>query len=616
MAVNPKKYEYVLPVGTVLEGGERPYTIESVLGQGGFGITYKVKGTVRVGNLRVEASFAVKEHFMKGRCHRADDGVTVEYSEEAAMDVEDSMKDFIAEGNLLARICKGNPNVVNVNEVFEGNNTAYYVMEYLDGGDLRHLIRDNGGGITEEQAMSIMQPIAQALDYLHQNKQLHMDVKPENIVIRSGIDGNADMPVLIDFGVSLHFDSKGNLTTTHPMIGVSKGYSPIEQHSMVKKFEPTLDVYAFAATWFYLLTGHDPVDAFDITPTYIDNSLPADIKKQTREALKAGLRKEKTERAQSIAAFLKGFEARYTLPVGYVLPSPNTTYRIVSVGKTADNSIQYSARLFSNDSRDGEGDAGATQTFSYTIYECYSKDVFTRGDDEAVVLKKGRQKEELLGGFLEKAKERCGLSQIGESNIDEDLVNCELFEANGTYYVAVKRGYRLPTEKKRVGQDVRKNFWKIGLGVSFVLVAIVLALLLSKRGGSSSQPVPAEVAQTDSAETEIEVVPAEEEEVITSKEDVKEEEKPEADKPVVATPVKCQVCGKVNCTTKHKRCAYCGKWDCTVNHNKCSVCGKDNCNPSKHKKCPTCGKWDCTKTHVKCAVCGKMDCTNPLHKDF
>ena len=207
---------------------------------------------MRNGQIRTRTYFAIKEHFVKGRCHRASDGVTVEYSQEAAADVEDSLKDFIKEGQLLQSICqvknpkdaknKGYQNIVPVNEVIEVNNTAYFVMEYLDGGSLRDMIQKTGSGMSEEKALSLMVPICQAVGYIHSHGILHMDIKPENIVIRRDIFTLKEEPVLIDFGVSLHFDRRGSLTTKHTSFGRSEGFSPVEQYGEIQSFQPKIDV--------------------------------------------------------------------------------------------------------------------------------------------------------------------------------------------------------------------------------------------------------------------------------------------------------------------------------------------------------------------------------------
>lgn len=210
-----KKYEWALPIGTILYGGQYPYEVIDVLGHGGFGITYKVKARVSLNNIKVDVFFALKEYFPTG-CWRGDDRATIQFSKALDADFMSGLKDFITEGDRLQKICNVNPHIVNVNEVFEANSTAYFVMEYLSGGDLRQMVKNNGGPLSEATMMSILNPIAIAIDAVHQNHILHLDIKPENIVMRLGDDGTPDVPVLIDFGIAVHFDNSGNPTTTRP----------------------------------------------------------------------------------------------------------------------------------------------------------------------------------------------------------------------------------------------------------------------------------------------------------------------------------------------------------------------------------------------------------------
>lgn len=149
--------QFALPEGSKVKGGEREYRIVRVLGQGGYGITYLATAGVRVGQITSRATFALKEFFYKGRCHRAAGGLTMEYSAEAAADVEASLDSFRKEVLRLHHVCKLNRHIVDVNEVFDANGTAYYVMEYLDGGDLRSIVRQSArGGMDEQRTLSVM----------------------------------------------------------------------------------------------------------------------------------------------------------------------------------------------------------------------------------------------------------------------------------------------------------------------------------------------------------------------------------------------------------------------------------------------------------------------------
>lgn len=314
MADNPKKYVFTLPVGTTLTGGQNSYHIEDVLGQGGYGITYKVWTIIKNGQIPVKVPFAIKEHFVNGRCHRAADGVTVEYSQEAAEDVEESLKDFVKEGRLLNKICQVSDEavryIVPVNEVIEVNNTAYFVMQYLEGGSLRRMVL-NSGALPEEKALALIKPIVRAVDFIHRHKVLHMDIKPENIVMHRNLLTGQDEPVLIDFGVSLHFNKKGGLTSKHTSFGHTEGFSPIEQYGAVETFAPWIDVYALGATLYYLLTGKTPPKAFDMTPDDVDKNLPLRVSKRTRAAIKHAMAKDYHDRTQSASTFLWELENDY-----------------------------------------------------------------------------------------------------------------------------------------------------------------------------------------------------------------------------------------------------------------------------------------------------------------
>ena len=268
-------FKYTLPIGYVLKGGENDYVVEQVLGKGGFGVTYKVKATVLVKNIPFDLHFAVKEYF-PSFCSRETDNATIKIPETMHEEVSDGLVDFINEGERLQEVCKLNPNIVNVNEVFQANGTAYYVLEYLEGGDLRKMVKSNGQPLSEQQMLDVMVPIGHALQCLHDNSILHLDIKPDNIVMRCNNNGNAE-PVLIDFGIAVHFKNDGTPTSKMPSQGISPGYSPIEQYSQVKRFDPRIDVYAFSATCLYLLTGKDPLEAFEIQADFEKKSLPNGI---------------------------------------------------------------------------------------------------------------------------------------------------------------------------------------------------------------------------------------------------------------------------------------------------------------------------------------------------
>ena len=286
----------ILEIGSKLHSKERTYEIIRVLGSGSFGITYLAKAKVSVGNISTSMSFAIKEHFISASCYRDKDGATVLTVPTAKSDVVDSRADFITEANRLKKLCLKSRNIVSVNETFEANGTAYYVMEYLDGGCPSRC--------SEKDAVSIVMQIAEALDEIHKEHVLHLDLKPDNIVLKTN-ERNETYPVLIDFGISKHFDSKGHPTSSLSAKGASPGYAPQEQYAGVNEFSPKYDIYALAAVLFYLCTGKNPPDAFKISPNQqeLKKELAGKVSPRVEKAILNAMKPSAAERTSSIQQF-------------------------------------------------------------------------------------------------------------------------------------------------------------------------------------------------------------------------------------------------------------------------------------------------------------------------
>ena len=303
-----KNTKCTLPIGAKLQSPKRVYTVEQVLGQGGFGITYKVSANIRVDNVVARTSFAVKEFFMKESCER-DSHDSVCYSSPVKDKVEESKKDFLAEAQRLNKISLEHPNLIHVNEVFEANNTVYYVMEYLDGGSLRNYVRQHGA-LSEHEALEMMKPIFKAVDFLHQNRMTHLDIKPDNIMLKRDADSDKIIPVLIDFGLSKHYDKNGKPTSSIRILGCSDGYAPMEQYVGINTFTPQADVYALAATLLFSLTGKDPAIATELSKKQIVGSLPDTISPKLKDALVAAIKMRKEERTQHACSLLNSLDVQ------------------------------------------------------------------------------------------------------------------------------------------------------------------------------------------------------------------------------------------------------------------------------------------------------------------
>ena len=248
-----------LQSGTILRGKSYTYTIQKVLGQGTFGITYLATTQVKVhgalGELETTMQVAVKEFFMKEINGREENTVT----SGSQGGVYDKYKQkFAREAENLSKL--KHPHIVKVLEYFEANNTVYYAMEYVEGGNLDDCIKQKNA-LPEAEAIKYAKQIGSALSYMHAHKMLHLDLKPGNVMLRKNGDA-----VLIDFGLSKQYDEEGKPETSTSVGGGTPGYAPIEQANYHdrKGFPVTMDVYALGATLFKMLTGVRPPEASDI----------------------------------------------------------------------------------------------------------------------------------------------------------------------------------------------------------------------------------------------------------------------------------------------------------------------------------------------------------------
>lgn len=476
--------ENALCSGTELTGGKKTYYIEKVLGYGGFGITYKAFSITNDGNIRRKLYYAVKEHFMKG-CYRAEDKTSVLYPPTIKNDVAQSRNDFELEAERLMSLSRLSPNIVKVNEKFKSNGTFYYVMEYLDGGDLEKLVKDNKGPLSEAKALSLIVPIAHAVCLLHSGEKriLHLDIKPDNIVMKTDEISGTSYPVLIDFGTAKHFDKKGKPTSLPTAKGATEGYAPIEQYAEISEFDARLDVYALGATLFYLLTGKRPIKAWDITNKYIQDSLP-NVSERVRNTIKNAMQKDKTNRIATAESFCREIGNTYTLPLYHELKSLNQKYRIVEVLSENDYSITYKAIISQSVEVIGEMNVrGGNETKAnsyYILCECYSKQYDSRLINGCVQPLDDSRKSELLEYFRIEGAKTLGLTNKNlEVFDDEGLIKGEMFQTNGTLYYAIKK------KSVRKGLELTWLFSSRTMMFIFVLCVILFGVLYANRGQSS-----------------------------------------------------------------------------------------------------------------------------------
>lgn len=335
--------------GTILKG-EQSYRIESVLGAGGFGITYLAQTSVMFGNIPVNVRVAVKEHFVGDYCERQHDGATVVCvgTQKVRDMVERSLKDFLSEARRLSAVSAKHPNIVKVNEIIEANGTAYYVMEYLSGKSLWDYIRERGP-LTEEETRSLMLPIVDASAYLHASDMTHLDIKPQNIMLTD--DNGTLKPVLIDFGLSKHYTPDGSPTSTVNTLACSDGYSPIEQYSGITTFSPAADVYALGATILTCLTGRIPTVSTNWPlgePSRTIDALP--ISEDLKEILKKSMSPAAHGRYKDGSVMLRALaSSKYADTISLPDETKETQQRPVSKHEQSIPEYQEEKKLGDND---------------------------------------------------------------------------------------------------------------------------------------------------------------------------------------------------------------------------------------------------------------------------
>ncbi len=276
---------------TILKGGS--YRILRTLGNGGFGITYLAE------QIMTERKVCIKEFFPKGYYTRAQDSTFARItSEEFAESMTRFMSKFIKEAKTIASL--NHRNIIQIYDSFEENGTAYYVMEYIEGVSLSSIVKERGA-MSEAMAVDYIRQVASALAYIHDKKIMHLDVKPGNIMVRR----DDDRAILIDFGLSKHYDEKSGEATSTTPVGVSHGFAPMEQYKQggVKEFSPETDIYSLGAALYYLVTGTVPPDAADVADDGLP-TLPAHLTESTRMAIERAMSEKRKQRPHSIGEFL------------------------------------------------------------------------------------------------------------------------------------------------------------------------------------------------------------------------------------------------------------------------------------------------------------------------
>ena len=274
------------------------YTIEKVLGQGGFGITY-----LGIDELH-EKKVAIKEFFPQGIVTRNieyEDAVTVTFVGEKD-NYNKGKEKFLKEARIMARFSK-DEGIVKAQDFFEINNTAYIVMEYLEGITLKQYLRENER-IEPEELLELFVPLIESLDEIHSQGLINRDISPDNIMVLLG--GKIK---LMDFGAARDYTDFGEKSLS---LILKPGYAPPEQYQTHGVQGPWTDIYALCATMYKCLTGENPPDAIE---RVMDDNLKEisefgiPVSKQMEETIIKGMSISARNRYQNIEEFCENLYA-------------------------------------------------------------------------------------------------------------------------------------------------------------------------------------------------------------------------------------------------------------------------------------------------------------------
>ncbi len=286
----PKEPIYLYP-GSVL--ADR-YMIGEAIGQGGFGIIYKAW------DLKLETIVAIKEFYVSKLVTRAEGIPDLIVSRKAQEEFIYRKKRFLAEARTMAKFGT-HKNIPNVFEFFEANNTAYIVMELLEGVALNDYLAQVGGKLDTDFAIMIAEEVGKALISMHQEKIIHRDVAPDNIFICSGKDIKIK---LLDLGAAKLSDE----TDEYIDIILKPGYSPVEQYDNTKNIGPWSDIYALGATLYSMVTGVKPDESTNrkqedtVIPPH---ELNPSVSQELSNAIMRAMALERHLRFKSVEEFIK-----------------------------------------------------------------------------------------------------------------------------------------------------------------------------------------------------------------------------------------------------------------------------------------------------------------------
>ena len=264
-----------LKPGTILHN---QYLVGNSIGEGGFGITYVGK------DLSLDMKIAIKEYYPSGYANRnntVSNNVTLNYQNEGSY-FQNGVEHFLREAKSIAKF-HNERGIVDVRAFFEENDTAYIIMEYLDGENLSDKIR-SGEKYEASEIFRLFLPMMNTLEKMHRENIIHRDISPENI----RINPNGEL-TLMDFGSARYYSGMEKKTMS---VQFKPGYAPFEQYNKNGNQGPWTDVYGLCATIYKCITGVTPVDSLERSQNdslELPSSLGAKISEPLEKVLMYGM---------------------------------------------------------------------------------------------------------------------------------------------------------------------------------------------------------------------------------------------------------------------------------------------------------------------------------------
>lgn len=310
---------------------QNKYMLGRVIGVGGFGITY-------LGwDLNLQTYIAIKEYYPESfvtRDTRGDNPQNTVIAQEAHKeDYEKGLKRYVEEAQNLSKFYTL-PGIVSVKDFFYENGTAYIVMEYINGINLKEYLNNSGGRLPEATVLALMKPALESLFTVHNGGLVHRDISPDNIMVTS--DGKIK---LIDFGAARENTSTADKTFT---VILKHGYAPPEQYYAKGNQGPWTDIYSLCAAMYKMLTGQVPpnsIERMDQDEYVSPSAHGVPVSQRTEYVLQKGLSVKTTDRYQNIGELLADLYG--TQPLSPMMPQQPVVNNAMMGGNSVSQQSMY-----------------------------------------------------------------------------------------------------------------------------------------------------------------------------------------------------------------------------------------------------------------------------------